>query len=80
MGKLFEDIRHQNVSQPGPKCRVAIVMSALSKSDQADLQKAIDDPAITGTAIYRALLAHGYKLGDHTIHRHRRKDCSCGTR
>lgn len=78
MAKLLNDIQNEIGGQPGPKCRVEQILQTLGKEDREDLVAALGDPTITGSAIYRALAKRGIKLADHTIHRHRRKDCACG--
>ena len=61
----------------GFMCRVAKVKLEMSKKDAAELQEALDDITIDGTAIARVLSNRGIKIGVNSIQRHRRGDCSC---
>jgi hypothetical protein len=61
----------------GPNCLVAIVLSKMSKDEQAELNKALADHSITGSAIKRALNLYGHEIGASSIYRHRRKECTC---
>lgn len=75
---LLDDIKQATIGTPGPRCRIAQIMLQLSPEDRTDLETALNDPTIYGSAIYRVLVNRGFQVQDHTIHRHRRKDCACG--
>ena len=76
---LLDEI-NANRQRTGTTCSVETVMAALDKKDRADLEAALADFGVTGSAIARALQARGHKVTQHTIQRHRRKDCTCGAR
>lgn len=57
---------------PGPRCTTC----ALLDTDLGpELQEALDDPSIMGTAIAKALKARGVQLSDQSVNRHRRGGC-----
>lgn len=58
-------------------CKVAKVKMEMSKKDAAELQEALEDVTIDGTAIARVMGNRGIKIGVTSIQRHRRGDCSC---
>ncbi len=60
-----------------PKCDVSIALASLPKKDAAALREAIADEAFPATQIARAVRAEGYRMGDSTVRRHRRGDCTC---
>jgi hypothetical protein len=74
------EIVAQNNSAKGPPCGLVAVYNSLQPADQADLTGALNDTEIRTTAIRRALAARGFQVSDHTISRHRRGECLCGTK
>lgn len=77
MGGLLDDIRQEVRAGRGPQCPIAVLLTALPDKDAADLRAALDDRAVTGAAIYRALKARGHAASEGGIGNHRRGACSC---
>lgn len=62
----------------GSVCYVARAASELTPSDAKAFLAAVDAGSITATRLARAVsMVLGWKLGDHSIRRHRRGDCEC---
>lgn len=61
----------------GPTCGIATFAAALTADERATLRTAFDDRTIAATAIHKALVALGLKLGIEATQKHRRR--SCGT-
>lgn len=74
---LLDEITGQDNNGRRARCTTYLVMSGLNADDAADLQAALDDDAITGTAIARALNQRGIEIGQESIQRHRRGACAC---
>lgn len=74
---LLDDIQSAG-RNTGTICGVHRVLTALDKADRADLTTALDDTALTGAQIARALTARGHKIQGDTVMRHRKGECSCG--
>lgn len=58
-------------------CRFAALIA--NHPDRDAYLAAIDDPLITSVAIAEDLTAAGYRVGNTTVNRHRRKVCYCYT-
>lgn len=68
-------------SKPGPKCALGRTLAEMKPDDAALLQAALDDEYRYGhMALFRILRAEGWIIGRDAIARHRRGDCSCGSR
>lgn len=65
---------------PGFACSIALIQDQLSGSDRAELDTVLADRALSAAAIARVLTAEGHVVRQQTVARHRRGDCSCGTR
>lgn len=61
-------------------CRVKIVKTILNDIESKLLDEALKDENVPTTSIARALKTEGYTISVHSIGRHRRGDCSCGTK
>ena len=59
-------------------CNVRLLLDELDAADHAALIAAMADQKLSGAAISRALAVIGHSVRQHTIQRHRRKDCGCG--
>lgn len=70
-------LRREHQPQARARCSVLIVAEQLDDADRAALIDAMTDPAISSSSIARALMSIGHSVRQHTINRHRRKDCSC---
>jgi SOS-response transcriptional repressor LexA len=71
MGSLFDEIKKEK-STPGSRSRIAEIIESLSKSDAADLLKALNDHSIPASNISKALEKRGIKLAVNVISRFRR--------
>jgi hypothetical protein len=61
-------------------CRVRLIKAVLSEDELKLLQEALKDESIPTAAIVRALKTEGYDASVHSVGRHRRGDCICGTK
>lgn len=59
------------------KCHYALLKAKLDDADQARLEQMIADPAWSNTGLAKALTSKGLDIGQQSIARHRRQDCSC---
>ncbi|MFJ9848602.1 hypothetical protein [Streptomyces sp. NPDC101150] len=65
----------------GPECTVKVFADGLDSDARTAVVNAMSNRKLTSSGIYRALRA---RVGDiapsaHTINRHRRGDCKCGS-
>lgn len=61
-------------------CRVAMLKKALSPANLAELVEMMADEDELSTVISEAVREEwGHTIGAHSIARHRRKDCRCGS-
>lgn len=63
----------------GPPCSVKLIYDVLDEDDQQALDQALADPRVRGTSIVRALEHIGHNVKPHSLNRHRRGSCVCGT-
>jgi len=75
---LLTDISAINNCRYVPVCGYQTLLDTLDKPDQVDLETAMSDHSIQGSAIERALRQRGHGITATTLRRHRRGDCSCG--
>jgi hypothetical protein len=61
-------------------CRVRLINAVLSEDEHKLLQDTLNDESIPTAAIVRALKTEGYDASVHSVGRHRRGDCICGTK
>lgn len=76
---LGDDAKSITTSRYALKCRMGELLTVLPTDAKAAIQAVLDDDAISGTAIAKALsrrVANPPK--PFTINRHRRGDCTCG--
>lgn len=74
---LRDQINAESTIKKGPTCSVRRLLDELSKDDAEALREALADPKVPGTAIERALLKEGHRMGSYNIQRHRRGMCTC---
>jgi hypothetical protein len=58
-------------------CKMGRAASNLSPEDYQILADALEDPKWTTSALNRALLERGFRVGETIMRRHRRKECTC---
>lgn len=58
-------------------CGVPRVLEGLTDSERNAVLTAFADPDVQATAIARWMTSKGWKIGGHTIQRHRRGSCGC---
>lgn len=75
---LLNEIAVINNARYVPVCGYQTLLDSLDKPDQVDLETAMSDPTIQGSAIERALRQRGHSITSTTLRRHRRGDCCCG--
>ena len=72
------------LAQPTPRthqrCAVAIAADKLDASDRKVFAAALANPAKTSRDIVGNMTDHGHALTLAPVMRHRRGDCTCGTR
>ena len=71
MGSLFDEIQDEK-SRKGNRSRIAEILSGMSKEDQADFIKALDDHSIPASNITHALKKRNIVLAGNVISRYRR--------
>jgi len=74
---LRDQIISESTVKKGPSCSVLTLLAELDADDADALREAMADPKIAGTAIQRALLKEGHRMGAYNIQRHRRGACTC---
>jgi hypothetical protein len=74
---LRDQIAAESCVKKGPTCSVLILLGELNDDDAEALREALADPKVPGTAIQRALLKEGHRIGAYNIQRHRRGACTC---
>lgn len=74
----FHEAQSRHVRN-GQTCLVVRVRGHLAGDPkrQEALDKALDDPFITGTVIASVLSGWGYSLSPNAVRRHRRRECQC---
>ena len=75
---LLNEIAVINNARYVPVCGYQTLLDTLDKPDQVDLETAMSDFSIQGSAIERALRQRGHSITATTLRRHLRGDCSCG--
>lgn len=61
------------------QCGVAIVLDKLTDKDRKILLGAMANPDVTHSAIEAVLRSERIELSQHTVARHRRGGCNCGS-
>ena len=74
---LRDQIIAETNIKKGPPCSVSLLLEDLNDEDRAAVIEAMADAKIPSTAIDRALLKEGYRVGSHSLQRHRRGECAC---
>ena len=74
---LRDQIAAESTIKKGPPCSVALLLSELKGDDRQAVIEALGDPKVPATAIDRALLKEGHRVGSNSLQRHRRGECSC---
>lgn len=64
-------------SRQGSQCDMGLLLARLPQSDKSEIEEALADDTVEGTALARALKNRGIDVAAHTVNRHRRGDCSC---
>lgn len=77
MAGFLDEIRAET-SPKGPRCSVGVIAATLSTADRADLDAALRDGSIPGTAIARALSKRGPRtVQGAAVQHHRKGECGC---
>ncbi|HEY7821576.1 MAG TPA: hypothetical protein VIG24_02020 [Acidimicrobiia bacterium] len=74
---LRDQIAAETTLKKGPPCMVAVLLSELTGDDRQAVVDALGDPKVPATAIDRALLKEGHRVGANSLQRHRRRECAC---
>jgi hypothetical protein len=77
---LLDDL--ENVSKANHLCSVKQLLNSLPKNEAVAIEKVIDDPDTSPTALSRVLAKYGHEVHRKTIARHRwrgdkEKGCVC---
>ena len=59
------------------RCSMGKALADMPDDLRKQVQAALDDSSLEGTAISKALAARDIKVGSGALQRHRRKVCSC---
>ena len=73
---LSDAIKAEAARKPGPRCSTCLLISTLDADDQAALEAAFADPAVTTAAIARALSTEGHRVNPTNLQRHRQRECN----
>lgn len=73
---LSDALKYEASRKPGPRCSICILIPTLDKPEAAALVAALDDGAVTSSAISRALNSEGHEIRAETVRRHRAKECA----
>jgi hypothetical protein len=73
---MLEDLTPTKQARP---CAVNTLINKLEKKDQEILIAALANPDWQSKSLARELTTRGLSISDHTISRHRKKECSCST-
>lgn len=74
---LMDDIAEERDASTVNRCPINRARAALSDADFADLLAALDDQAVPGAAIQRALAKRIPNVGIHGLNAHRKGTCAC---
>ena len=66
--------------KPGVKCAITVVREKLPPKERAVLDKLLADPDVQHAELSRGLKKENHPVDAQAIGRHRRGDCTCGTR
>lgn len=75
---LLDDVKKNN-GGPGAKCRMGIALADMPDDLRAETVEvlALSPDQAQHRAIAHALKTRGFTVSNHTISRHRRKECAC---
>ena len=62
----------------GPACWAQHLQHELDPAEWAALLTALADPSWSTATIADALRSEGYRVGAHSVGRHRQRKCACG--
>jgi hypothetical protein len=60
----------------GGVCAVAIMLQSAGKQKE-EIVELINDHTVPSSVLVRLLQSHGFTIKDHSVTRHRRKECTC---
>lgn len=74
---LKDSLQHEKArgTRKGPDCRLCVAMRSMDAKDLQALTEALDDQAMSGAAIGRALRAEGHDISPVIVLRHRKGEC-----
>lgn len=72
---LADDLAEVGGPDFGVRCATCAVLLRLDADDRTALEAALADESKPGSAIARTLRAHGHKVRDDSVRRHRRENC-----
>lgn len=80
---LSDRLKEPDTATRRAKCtlwKALALLAEQSGDEHAALRAALADRRYTGRQIADALRAEGFEVTPNTVNRHRRGECSCGTR
>lgn len=77
MASLLDDIESEQKASNPNRCCINRIRGQVSKEDFADLESALSNEEVTGSAIHRALARRGVKVDPKGIANHRKGTCAC---
>jgi hypothetical protein len=75
---LAQSLKQQPLVKKGPACWAEQFKRALPPEEWQALLTALGDPSWSTAAITDALRGEGYRVGSHSVGRHRQRKCACG--
>lgn len=76
----FADEAVANSGSKAPGCTFGTFINSLSGEDADEVIAALNNKAVTNSAIGRGIRLRGVVMSDFTVGRHRRGSCSCSRR
>lgn len=65
-----------HMRKSGGECAVRILLDSAGKQ-RTEIEELLNDQSVPSAALARLLQSHGFTIKDHSLTRHRRKECCC---
>jgi hypothetical protein len=72
----LRDELKSHLRKSGGDCAVRVMLDSAGKLRE-EIEELLNDPAVPSSALARLLQSHGFSIKDHSVTRHRRKECTC---
>ena len=78
MAKLDDALDAQGAVRKGPPCSVGTLLATLDNEERTALNAALANPTRSKRHLSEAIsAAYQVRIQDHTLNRHKRKQCRC---